>query len=533
MTDVPPEAKSKADAAASVGEPVVEVVGVTKRFPGVVANDDVSVAIYPGEVHALLGENGAGKSTLIAMLSGMLQPDDGHMVVRGQHTAITSPRRALALGIGTVYQHPTLVPTLTVLENLMLGAAWYRRMDRSATRGRLAEISTMLGITLPADAVLGSLSLGQQQQVEIVKALWRGEQVLILDEATAMLTPKGVEDLGGVIERLRIAGIAILFITHKLTEAVRFGDRVSILKLGRKVGELTPDDLAMLDEPAAIERIVDLMFGNAAQDETSQLPKRDRERLTDGPVILTAQDLAAVTVPGEPAVTGVAFEIRAGEVFGIAGVDGNGQKQLAEALAGQRALAGGSLTLKSTPIGTLTVVQRQRAGLRYVTDDRLGEGTVGTFPVGLNLLLKRIGDEPFWRKGSIRRGEVDRHAKNLIHRHDVRTPGPQTPIGRLSGGNIQKALLARELDNEPIAVIYNKPTYGLDVNNIQFARRAIREQADRGIATVLISTDLDEILELSDRIGVMLRGRMVGIVDNDRDAQRRVGELMIGVGEAA
>ena len=527
--------KSLPAATAETGakEPIVVVDGVTKRFPGVVANDDVSLSIYPGEVQALLGENGAGKSTLIAMLSGMLQPDAGGMWVRGEATAISSPRRALELGIGTVYQHPTLVPTLTVLENLMLGTPWHQRMNRTATRRRLAEISQMLGVSLPEDATLGDLSLGQQQQVEIVKALWRGEQVLILDEATAMLTPKGVEDLGQVIGRLRDAGIAILFITHKLNEAVRFGDRVTVLKLGRKVGELTPDQLAVLGEDQAITQIVDLMFGAASSEGAGESAGRDKSRLIEGPVILSADGLAAAAGPGEPTVTGVAFQVRAGEVFGIAGVDGNGQKQLAEALAGQRRITAGSLSLKGEPISGLSVVQRQRAGLRYVTDDRLGEGTVGNFQVGLNLLLKRIGDEPFWRNGTIRRREVERHARTLIDRHDVRTPGPQTPIGRLSGGNIQKALLARELDNAPIAVVYNKPTYGLDANNIQFARRAIREQADQGVATVLISTDLDEILELSDRIGVMLQGRMVGIVDNDRDAQRRVGELMIGVGAAA
>ncbi|MEM7445000.1 MAG: ABC transporter ATP-binding protein [Pseudomonadota bacterium] len=528
MTDLSPTAPGETE----TNHPIVLVDGVTKRFPGVIANDDVSLAIYPGEVHALLGENGAGKSTLIAMLSGMLQPDSGQIHVRGTTTTISSPRRALELGIGTVYQHPTLVPTLTVLENLMLGAPWNQRMNRAATRARLTEISNTLGITLPEDARLGDLSLGQQQQVEIVKALWRGEQVLILDEATSMLTPKGVDDLGQVIDRLRTAGIAIVFITHKLNEAVRFGDRVSILKLGQKVGDLTPQQLAELSPEDAIRNIVDLMFGAASQGE-STAGSESKSELQSAPVVLATQRLATFAGLDEPSVTQVEFDVRAGEVFGIAGVDGNGQKQLAEALAGQRPITGGTLTLEGRDISRQTVVQRQKAGLRYVTDDRLGEGTVGTFSIGVNMLLKRIGDDPFWRRGTIQRKEVERHAETLIERHDVRTPGPDTPIGRLSGGNIQKALLARELDNAPLAVIYNKPTYGLDANNIQFARRAIRDQADQGVATIVISTDLDEILELSDRIGVMLGGRMVGIVENDRDAQRRVGELMIGVGVAA
>jgi len=513
--------------------PLLSLDGVTKRFPGVVANDAVSLDVYPGEVHALLGENGAGKSTLISLLSGMQQPDAGRIRVHGEETPIRSPRHALELGIGTVYQHPTLVPTLTVLENLMLGSPWTRRMDVAATRARFGELCRTLGVDLPGDAVLGTLSLGQQQYVEIIKALWRGERILILDEATSMLTPRGVEDLGRVIARLREAGMAILFITHKLTEAVAFGDRVSVLKLGRKVGAIAPEELRTLDHDAAVERIVDLMFGSRTEADMGR-PRHQRDiDVGRHPVVIEVEDLSTHASATETGVSAVTFAVHAGEVFGIAGVDGNGQKQLAEALAGQRPVSGGAIRLEGRAIEWLSVPQRQRAGLRYVTDDRLGEGTVSSFPVSVNLLLKRIGERPFWRRGVIQHREVDAHARRLIERHDVRTPGPQTAVGRLSGGNIQKALLARELDNQPLAVVYNKPTYGLDVNNIQLARRAIRERADQGVATILISTDLDEILSLSDRIGVMLGGRLVGIVENDEQAQRRVGELMIGAREAA
>ena len=518
--------------AAGSAEPVVVLSGITKRFPGVVANDAVSLDVFPGEVHALLGENGAGKSTLISILSGMHRPDAGTIEIRGREIRIASPRTALDLGIGTVYQHPTLVPTLTVLENLMLGASWRAPMNRAATRARLSEITGLLGIALPEDAPLGSLSLGQQQLVEIVKALWRGESVLILDEATSMLTPQGVEDLGRVIGRLRDAGIAVLFITHKLHEAVSFGDRVTVLRLGRKVGSLAPETLAGLAPQEAIDHIVDLMFG-AAADGTVQERSRARRNAAPGERVVIAVD--GLRPAGSPAAAGdggVSFQVREGEIFGIAGVDGNGQKQLAEAIAGQRPADAGRIVLDGEPIEGLSVRQRQHTGLRYVTDDRLGEGTVSAFPVGLNLLLKRIGDEPFWRHGIIRNAEVERHARGLIAEHDIRVPGPGTPLGHLSGGNVQKALLARELDNQPMAVIYNKPTYGLDLNNIRRARLAICERADEGVATILISTDLDEILELADRIGVMLDGRMVGIVENDGDAARRVGELMIGVGAA-
>ena len=518
---------------AAATEPIVALRDITKRFPGVVANDAVSLAVYPAEVHALLGENGAGKSTLISILSGMQRPDSGTIEIRGRETRIASPRTALDLGIGTVYQHPTLVPTLTVLENLMLGSSWRAPMNRAATRARLSEIAGLLGIALPEDAPLGSLSLGQQQLVEIVKALWRGESVLILDEATSMLTPQGVEDLGRVIGRLRDAGIAILFITHKLHEAVSFGDRVSILRQGRKVGELPPEALAELAPQEAIDHIVDLMFGAAADGAVPERSRAQREAAPGERVVIEVAGLRPSDSPAAAGDAGVSFAVREREIFGIAGVDGNGQKQLAEAIAGQRHADAGRIVLDGTPIEGLSVRQRQHAGLRYVTDDRLGEGTVSAFPVGLNLLLKRIGDEPFWRHGIIRNAEVERHARTLIAEHDVRVPGPATPLGHLSGGNVQKALLARELDDQPMAVIYNKPTYGLDLNNIRRARRAICENADAGVATILISTDLDEILELSDRIGVMLDGRMVGVVENDGDAARRVGELMIGVGAPA
>ena len=518
---------------AGTAEPVVVLRGITRRFPGVVANDDVSLSVYPAEVHALLGENGAGKSTLISILSGMLRPDRGTIEVRGRKTRIASPRTALDLGIGTVYQHPTLVPTLTVLENLMLGASWRAPMNRAATRARLTEITALLGIDLPEDAPLGSLSLGEQQLVEIVKALWRGESVLILDEATSMLTPQGVEDLGRVIGRLRDAGIAVLFITHKLHEAVSFGDRVSVLRQGRKVGSLAPETLAGLSPQEAIDHIVDLMFGEAADRTGAERQRAQRQAVPGGREVIAVDGLRPAGGPAAAGDGGVTFAVHEGEIFGIAGVDGNGQKQLAEAMAGQRPAEAGRIMLDGTPIEGLSVRQRQNAGLRYVTDDRLGEGTVAAFPVGLNLLLKRIGDAPFWRRGIVRNAEVERHARALIAEHDVRVPGPETPLGHLSGGNVQKALLARELDNQPMAVIYNKPTYGLDLNNIRRARQAICARADQGVATILISTDLDEILELADRIGVMLDGRMVGIVDHGDHAARRIGELMIGVGVQA
>lgn len=513
--------------------PAISLRGISKRFPGVLANDGISLDVRAGEIHVLLGENGAGKSTLIGILAGMQQPDAGEIRVHGRPVRIGSPRESLERGIGTVYQHVLLVPSLSVIENLMLGRPWWRPLERAPALARFRELSEMLGVALDPDAPVGRLSLGQQQQVEIMRALWRGEGVLVLDEPTSMLTPQGARDLVEVMKRLRDQGVAVVFITHKLREAYAAGDRISVLRLGRLVGSLDRGRLKSMTEAQATEAVIRLMFGTGdghSGDAEVLLGGRKARRNTpgSGPALIRLERVSTAPVPGECALAEVEVEIRAGEVFGVAGVDGNGQKHLAEVLAGQRHLAGGRILLGGLDVSADGVIERRRHGLRYITDERLGEGTVASFSVAANLVLKEIGAPPWWRRGISQWDRIHGHAREVIRRHDIRTPSERTPLGKLSGGNIQKVLLAREITAEAKVIVFNKPTYGLDLHNTRLARQRILECAGRGLATIVISTELDELIEVSDRIGVMFLGRLAGIVPNGPDAEQRVGMLMTG-----
>ena len=521
-------------AAKTAGMPAIAVTGVTKRYPGVLANDDVSLEFFPGEIHVLLGENGAGKSTLIAMLAGMQQPDSGDILLQGKPVRLTSPRTSLNHGIGTVFQHVLLVPILTVIENLMLGGPWWQRLNKGPALARFKELSGILGVEIDPDAQVGRLSLGQQQQVEIMRALWRGERVLILDEPTSMLTPQGVHDLGEVMKRLRDKGVAIILITHKMQEAYDFGDRISVLRLGRFVGAIEPGRLKDMSKAEVTDEVIHLMFGTRerASAEVEVLIGQRRQAAASAIAVhkprLIVRHLSTTAERGECPVRDVSFDLRPGEVFGIAGVDGNGQKHLAEVLAGQRPAAEGSISIDDKDVSQGGVDARRRLGLRYITDERLGEGTVGIFSVATNLALKEIGRPPLWRNGLTLWDKVHLQAREQIRQHDIRTPSERTPIAKLSGGNIQKALLARELTRNASIAIFNKPTYGLDLHNIRLARERIREGAKQGLATIVISTELDELLELSDRIGVMFQGRLAGIVENATNAERQIGLLMTG-----
>jgi ABC-type uncharacterized transport system ATPase subunit len=520
--------------------PLVELVGITKTFPGVLANDHIDLALRGGSVHCLLGENGAGKSTLIGILSGLMRPNEGTIRIDGVEKEMSSPRRALELGIGTVHQHSTLIPALTVLENLMLGDTRRLRLDESGARSRLGELVEELGIEIDPDTKAADLALGHQQQVEIVKALWRGSRVLILDEPTSMLTPQGVAELAKVLARLKEQGQAVIFITHKLHEALSLGDEVTILRQGRIVGRVERESMRAKSHDELRSEIVRMMFGEETA-RVADVPELREEVVeakaephvrSDAEVVLELRGVSANAEGTERGIDDISLELREGEILGIAGMDGNGQRALAETIAGQRRASHGDVLLFGSSVIRAPVSVRQKLGLRYVTDDRLGEGIVGVLSVGLNLFLKRVGEAPFWRHGRIQRAVLEGRAAELVREYDVRTPFVTTRASTLSGGNIQKILLARELSFGPKVVVFHKPTYGLDVRTTAIVRGLIRKLATDGGAALVISTDLDELVEISNRIAVLSRGRLVGVVENGAGAAERVGELMVGGGAA-
>lgn len=524
--------------------PTLRVRGLTKRFGEVVANDAVTLEAWAGEVHCLLGENGAGKSTLIAMLAGLQQPDSGTIEFSGEVHSLGSPSMAIARGIGVVYQHSALIPSMTVLENLMLAPGGGFWLDREGAIAHLSDLSATLGTRIGPNDRVSSLSLGQQQQLDIARVMWMSPRVLVLDEPTSMLTGQGVERLMANVRELAARGVAVILVTHKLDEAIAVGDRVTVLREGRVVRRFDRGDLR-IEKDRARALILDSMFGGSATAlEPSPTQGRNRvaqavhrplatgsESLSESPErpLLRLEQLRTGVDSAMIPLAGVSLEIRSGEILGIAGIDGQGQRQLAEAISGQCALAEGRVLLDGQDITRDSVRARRLLGVRYVTDDRLGEGIVGSFSVALNLLLKRLGERPFWRFGRMRREAVREHAEQLIEAYGIRASSHDAPAGALSGGNIQKILLARELEGTPRVVVFHKPSYGLDARTVQLVHDEIRRLAAAGVAVLLISTELDELTSLAHRIAVLSGGCVAGCVDNEGDAVReRVGELMTG-----
>ena len=509
------------------GAMLIELRQVTKRFAGVVANESVNLGIRAGEVHVLIGENGAGKSTVAGLLAGLLQPDSGDVVVDGSPMTIDSPRRARALRIAVVRQHSMLVPDLTVAENLLLGGRWLARPDRQGVRLRLAADCEMFGSHIEPTRLAGDLSLGERQQLEIIKALWSGCRLLVLDEPTAMQASASVTPLIAILRQLTAGGTGILLITHKLDEALAAGDRVTILRRGRVAGEVSRVELRTGQPEALKSRMTELMFGVPPPLAADTRVRSSRPAL--GKIICVVNRLSVRSNDPSRTLDDVSFDVRAGEIFGIAGIDGNGQTTLAEAVAGQIMPAAGGIMFDGHDITRRSVAHRHQAGLRYISDNRLNEGSIAGFAVAINLILKRDRSEPFWTYGMLRRSALAIYAERLIAAYNIHTPSPWQTISRLSGGNIQKLILARELSGTVKLVVCNKPTNGLDLQTAATIHRRIREHASRGVAFILISSDTEELLALSDRIGVMFGGELIEVVANDPSARQVVQRLMAGV----
>ncbi|MDT7706552.1 MAG: ral nucleoside transport system ATP-binding protein [Pseudonocardiales bacterium] len=494
----------------------LELRGITKRFGSLTANDAVDLVAEPGEIHALLGENGAGKSTLMNVLYGLYQPDEGEILVDDVPVTFTGPGDAMAAGIGMVHQHFMLIPVFTVAENVMLGHEETKRggfLDRRRAKKDVTEISRRYNLEVPPDALVADLPVGVQQRVEIIKALSRNAQVLILDEPTAVLTPQETDDLMRVMRALRDGGTSIVFITHKLREVREVADRITVIRRGKVVGTAEPS--------ASTNELASLMVGRPVQLTVDKTPAEAQD------VVL---DVAGVTVlddNGVVLVDDVSFQVRGGEIYAVAGVQGNGQTELTEALVGLTTPASGSIDVAGQRITRLSTDQLLDLGVGYVPEDRLHDGLVGDFTVAENLVLDLYDKPPFASGMAMNLRTIASNAVERVAEFDVRTPSPEAAARTLSGGNQQKVVLARELSRPLKLLIVAQPTRGLDVGSMEFVHRRIVAERDRGAGVVLVSTELDEVLGLADRIGVMYRGRIAGEVGAGATAEE-IGLLMAG-----
>jgi simple sugar transport system ATP-binding protein len=478
----------------------LELKGITKRFGSLVANDRIDLSVSPGQVHALLGENGAGKTTLMNILYGLLQPDEGEILLDGKKAQFTSPKDAIAAGIGMVHQHFMLVPVFTVAENVTLGNEETRPsglLDRRKARRDVRELSRRYGLEVDPDALVENLPVGIQQRVEIIKALVRDASVLILDEPTAVLTPAETDDLFRIIRQLKDGGTSVVFISHKLKEVQAIADTITVLRRGAVVGDKPPS--ATEDELAA------MMVGRNVQLKVSKDPARP------GDVVLDVEDLTVADETGRVWVNEMSFQVRAGEILGLAGVQGNGQTELCEALLGLRPVSSGHIRLDGHDLTHSTPRQRLHAGVAYIPEDRQEDGLVGAFSVADNMILDSYDRPPFASGINLDLGAIASNAAERVQEFDVRTQSADTPVGTLSGGNQQKVILARELGREHKVLVASQPTRGLDVGSIEFVHRRIVRQRDHGVAVLIVSSELDEIYALADRIAVMYEGRITGI----------------------
>ncbi|MEZ5409947.1 MAG: ABC transporter ATP-binding protein [Acidimicrobiales bacterium] len=495
---------------------LLEVRGLTKRFPGVVANDDVDLTLARGEILGLLGENGAGKSTLVKMLFGIHLPDEGTMWLNGTEIRPTGPGDAIALGIGMVHQHFQLVAPLTVAENIVLGAEprKSRLFDRRGAERRVREISEQYGLEVEPSDTLGDLPVGIQQRVEILKALYRNAELLILDEPTAVLTPQETDELLAIMRDLAANGVGIIFITHKLREVLAVTDRVTVLRRGRSVGTVDTSS-------ATTESLAELMVGR------SVVLRVDKGDAAPGPVVLSVQNLEVRDDRRQTTVRGATFEVHAGEIVGIAGVEGNGQRELVEAITGIRPIHAGTVTIEGFTVHGHPRTVREH-GVAYIPEDRERDGLVGNYSVADNLVLTEYHRPPYAGHGLRHTDAVGRLASELVEQFDVRTPSIDVAVSTLSGGNKQKVIVARELSEDKRLVVASQPTRGVDVGSIEFIHNQLVAARDRGSAVLLVSAELDEIFGLADRIAVIYEGRIVAVCDPATVSREDVGLLMAG-----
>ena len=480
--------------------PLLELKGITKRFPGVVANDHVDFDLRRGEVHALLGENGAGKSTLMNVLYGLYQPDEGQILMNGKPVTIRSPRDAIDLGIGMVHQHFMLIPVMTVAENIVLATEPRRGgvlLDYDAAVKRVEEIAKTFNFAINPRTRVENISVGQQQRVEILKALYRGADVLILDEPTAVLTPQETKELFGILRSLTGEGMSVIFISHKLHEVLEIADRVTVLRRGKTIETLPR-------EGATQPQLAKLMVGREV------LLRVDKKPAEPGDALLVVENLTVVDERGLDAVRDVSFDVRAHEIVGIAGVDGNGQTELIDALTGLTKAAGGTIRVGGRDVTGESARDRLDEGVGHIPQDRQRRGLVLDFTLAENLGLHDYRDEPNSRYGFLFPNRLIVWARRVLKAFDVRGGGPQTLASALSGGNQQKVIIARELERDPRVLVAAQPTRGLDVGAIEFVHRRLVEERDEGRAVLLVSLELEEIMSLSDRILVIFGGRIVG-----------------------
>ncbi len=497
--------------------PIVSMRGIEKTFPGVVANRGVNFDLLSGEVHALVGENGAGKSTLMKILFGLYTADAGHIEVRGGRVSIANPEQAIALRVGMVHQHFMLVSSLSVAENLVLGMEPRSGpfLDLQAALRLTEQLASQYGLRVPARARVRDLSVGERQRVEILKALARGAEILILDEPTAVLTPQETDELFSVLRSLVRNGMSVVLITHKLREVLASSDRVTVMRAGRTVGTVRTQD-------TSTDELARMMVGRDV------LLRIDKQPATPGEVVLAVNDLVVEDDLGLPAVRGASFSVRSGEIYGLAGVEGNGQSELIQAITGLRGVVGGSVALAGTDIEKLTTRERRELGLSHIPEDRIAFGTSPASSVADNAVMGSHYRPPLARRFWLSARRLRERAHELISRFDVRGAQPKTPLGALSGGNMQKLVVARELSRGPRLLVAAQPTRGVDIGAIEFIHRKIIEHRDQGAAVLLVSAELSEVLSLADRVGVIYEGRVVAEFDGERATETEIGVYMLG-----